>query len=104
MRFKQPKPAALDFAGAEAMAAAALAFLTSDPQRLNRFLGDTGMDPQQLAQSLSDGGGGVLSAALDLIVCDESLLLVFASELRRKPEEIMRAQALLQGPTPQMSM
>lgn len=104
MRFKQPKPAPLDYAGAETIAAGAMAFLASDPARLTRFLADTGMDPQALAACLADGGGGILSAALDHIVCDESLLLVFASELRRKPEEMMLAQALLQGPTPQTSM
>ena len=104
MRFKQPKPARLDRAGAEAIAASALEFLTADPARLVRFLGDTGMDPHGLAASLADGGAGVLAAALDHIVADESLLLVFASELRRKPEEIMGAQMLLQGPTPLSSL
>ena len=104
MRFKQPKPARLDRAGAEALAASAMEFLTADGSRLARFLGDTGMDPQALAQSLSSGGSGVLDAALDHIVADESLLLVFASEVRRKPEEIMQAQHILQGPTPLTSM
>ena len=104
MRFKTPKPAALNYAGAEALAAQALAFLTSDEARLARFLADTGMAPQDLAAALSDGGGGVLSAALDHIVTDESLLLVFASDVRRKPEEIMLAQHLLQGPAPPTSM
>ena len=104
MRFKQPKPARLDRKGAEALAASALAFLTAEPTRLNRFLSETGMDPQTLATSLQDGGAGVLDAALDHIVSDESLLLVFASDVRRKPEEIMEAQHLLQGPAPLTSM
>ena len=104
MRFKQPKQPPLDYAGAEALAAQAMAFLTSDPARLSRFLSDTGMDPRELAGSLADGGAGVLAAALDHIVCDESLLLVFASEVRRKPEEIVLAHALLQGPAPQTSV
>lgn len=97
MRFKQPKPVPLDFSGAEAIAAQAMAFLTAEPARLSRFLADTGTDPRQLAGSLTEGGAGVLAAALDHIVCDESLLLVFASELRRKPEEIVMAQHILQG-------
>jgi Protein of unknown function (DUF3572) len=104
MRFKQPKPAPLDHAGAEALAAQSLTFLTADPNRLNRFLADSGMDPQQLAASLTTGGTGILAAALDHIVGDESLLLVFASEVRCKPEEIMMAHTILQGPTPLNSM
>ena len=104
MLFKQPKPVPLTYSGAEALAAEAMAFITSDPQRLTRFLADTGMDPQQLAGSLASDGGGILSAAMDHLVSDESLLMVFASEIRRKPEEIMHAHALLQGPAPLTSM
>ena len=74
------------------------------PARLDRFLADSGMDPQQLAESLSAGETGILAAALDHIVCDESLLMVFASEVRCKPEEIMMAHTLLQGPAPLSSM
>jgi Protein of unknown function (DUF3572) len=97
MRFKEPKPERLDHAGAEAMAAHALAFLAAEPNRLTRFLGDSGMEPQQLAASLAGGELGVLEAALEHILGDESLLLVFASDLRQKPEAIMLAHALLQG-------
>ena len=104
MRFKQPKAAPLDHAGAEELAAQSLAFLTSDPARLNRFLADSGMDPQQLAVSLAEGGSGILAAALDHIVSDESLLLVFASDIRRKPEEIKTAHANLQGPAAMTSL
>lgn len=104
MRFKQPKAPPLDHAAAEAIAAEAMAFLTYEPTRLTRFLADSGMDPQQLAESLAEGNNGVLAAALDHIVCDESLLLVFGANLRRKPEEIVQAQVILQGPEPQGSM
>ena len=104
MHFKPPRRPPLDYAGAEAIAAEAMAFLTADEARLARFLGETGMQPHELAASLADGGAGVLSACLDHIAGDESLLLVFAGELRRKPEEIMIAQALLQGPAPKTSM
>ena len=104
MWLKQPKPKALDRAGAEALAAEAMAFLTADEARLTRFLGDSGLDPGALAAALSDGGGGVIEAALEHVVSDESLLLVFASEIRRKPEELMMAHALLAGPTPYASV
>jgi Protein of unknown function (DUF3572) len=103
-RFKTPKQPSLDRAGAEAMAASALAFLTADSARLTRFLADTGLDPQTLAQGLSDGGAGVIDAALEHVMADESLLLVFASEVRRKPEEIMAAQHILAGPAPDRSV
>jgi hypothetical protein len=97
MRFKAAKSPPLDREGAEAMAASALAFLAADPDRLARFMTETGMDPQALASGLKDGGAGVIEAALDHIAADESLLLVFASEVRRKPDEIMLAQYLLSG-------
>ncbi len=100
MRFKQPKPKGIDRPAAEAIAAEALALLAAEPGRLTRFLGDSGMDPNTLAAGLSTGDDGVLAAALDHVVCDESLLLVLASELRRKPEDIMIAHALMQGPAP----
>jgi Protein of unknown function (DUF3572) len=108
VRLKQPKPAPLDRAAAEALAAEAMAFLTADGARLARFLGDSGLDPPTLAAALANGGAnggdGVLDAALDHVVSDESLLLVFASEVRRKPEEVMAARALLAGPAPYASI
>ena len=104
MRFKQPKPARLDRVGAEAIAATALAFLTADPARLVRFLGDSGMDPAGLAHSLATGAHDMMPAALGHVAADESLLLLFASEARQKPETIMAALALLEGPAPQTSM
>ncbi len=104
MWLKQPKPKALNRADAEALAAEAMAFLTADGARLARFLGDSGLDPSALAAALSAGGNGVIEAALEHVVSDESLMLVFASEIRRKPEELMTAQALLAGPTPYASI
>jgi hypothetical protein len=104
VRLKQPKPAPLDRAAAEALAAESVAFLTADGARLARFLGDSGLDPSTLAAALANGGDGVLDAALDHVVSDESLLLVFASEVRRKPEEVMAARALLAGPAPYASI
>lgn len=104
MRFKQPKPKGIDRAAAEAIAAEALAFLTADPGRLTRFLSESGMDPKALAAGLTAGDDGVLAAALDHVVCDESLLLVLASELRRTPDDIMTAHSLMQGPAPLTSI
>jgi hypothetical protein len=104
MRLKQPKPAPLDRATAEALAAEAVAFLTADSARLSRFLGDSGLDPGALAAAIASGGDGIFDAALDHVASDESLFLVFASEVRRKPEEIMAARALLAGPTPYASI
>ena len=91
MRFKTPTQPPLDHRTAEDIAAQAIAFLTSEPSRLTRFLSETGMLPNELAASLANGGTDMLSACLDHVVCDESLLLVFASEIRRKPEDVMMA-------------
>jgi hypothetical protein len=104
VRLKQPKPAPLDRAAAEALAAESVAFLTADAARLDRFLCDSGLEPAGLAAALAKGGDGVLDAALEHVVSDESLLLVFASEVRRKPEDVMAAHALLAGPAPYASI
>ena len=97
MRFKQSRPKALDREGAEAIAATALAFLAAEPARLGDFMKNSGMTPEALTAGLVAAEPGLLAAALDHIVCDESLLLVFASEVRRKPEEVLLAQHLLQA-------
>ena len=87
------KSAHLDRDQAEAIALRALAFLAEDPTRLGRFLALTGMGPHELRAGAS--GGETLSAVLDYVLHDESLLLEFTANNAIAPAMIAPAQALL---------
>lgn len=82
---------------AEMIAIEALAFLADEPSRLARFLAETGMAADTLIRHASSPR--TMQAILDHLMSDESLLLVFAAEKSRRPEEIAAAQSILSGPT-----
>ena len=84
---------------AEALAAEGLGFLASDMERLEPFLSLTGLDPRNLRKAAAEPG--FLAGVLDHIAGNERLLLVFAAESGRRPEDIARAHALLAGPSPE---
>jgi hypothetical protein len=94
--FKPAKSAGLSVETAEALAATALAALTGDPPRLQRFMADSGIGPDDLRAAL--GSRDILIAALEHVLADESLLLVVATEANTKPETLMAALHLLQTP------
>ena len=77
-------------------------FLASDGLRISNFLRDTGLEPQQLGALV--GSRDFLGAVLDFVVRDESLLMVFAAEAGHRPELVMGAHRLLQGPEPETSL
>lgn len=77
-------------------AIAALGFLATDPERLERFLALSGLGPHNLRRAAADPG--FLSAVLDYIVGDERLLLAFAQDQRLPPAEVVRARDALGGP------
>ena len=80
---------------AEHIAIQALAFLAEDPSRLSRFFSLTGMTPDALT---SDAGNpAVLTALLDHLMGDESLLLTFPSNCGVEPADIARARRALAG-------
>jgi hypothetical protein len=83
----------LDRSNAEAIALSALTFLAEDGERLGRFLALTGMGPADLRASA--GSTGTLSAVLDYLLGDESLLLVFAASKGVSPQDLAPARALL---------
>ena len=83
---------------AEALAVEGLGFLASDMERLEPFLSLTGLDPSNLRKAAA--GPGFLAGVLDHIAGNERLLLAFAAESGRRPEDIARAHAVLSGPTP----
>ena len=78
---------------AEGIAAGALNFLASEPERLVRFLQLSGLSPASL--SASAGSPHMLQAVLMHLLGDESLLLVYASEARLNPEQIGAAERLI---------
>ena len=63
--------------------------LTTDPERLGRFLALSGLDPATIREAA--GSDGFLPAVLDYVVSDEPLLLDIARETGFAPEAIVAA-------------
>lgn len=82
-------------AAAEAVAVEALGFLAADSERLSRFVELCGLDPSNLRAAAAQPG--FLAGVLDHIASDESLLVTFAANAGKNPEEVARACALLSG-------
>lgn len=85
----------LDRDRAQTIALMALAFLARDMARLGRFLALTGIGPADLKQNARSPQ--TLTAILDHLLQDESLLLVFTSDAGLEPEIIAPARQLLAG-------
>jgi hypothetical protein len=83
---------------AETVAAEAFAFLASDPARLVPFLESSGLDIADVKRRA--GSREFLTFVIDHIVRDEPLLLIFAAETGRKPEQVMLAAHVLAGDIP----
>jgi Protein of unknown function (DUF3572) len=86
----------LDVDAAEGLAAAGLAFLAEDTTRLSHFLTSTGLAPRHLRTEA--GSRAVLTAVLEHLMGDESLLLVFAVNKGIEPQTVAQALAVLQEP------
>lgn len=80
---------------AETIALQALAFLASDTERLEHFMGNTGLTPQDLSERASETD--MLVSVLDALLADESALLMFATERAVEPEAIYPARMILSG-------
>lgn len=74
---------------AENVALTAFSFLTSDEERLSRFLAVSGLRPDTIRSAASSPG--FFAGILDYVVSDEPLLMALARELNTKPEHIMQA-------------
>ena len=70
---------------AENVAVGAFSFITSDEERLGRFLAVSGLQPDTIRSAAASPG------FLDYVVSDEPLLVALAKELNTKPEHIMSA-------------
>jgi hypothetical protein len=86
----------LDRPAAEDIAIKALTFLTSDPERLARFLALTGLGPETIRAAASTPG--FLKAVLDHVAGQEDLLLSLADEMGTRPETVVEARRLLAAP------
>ena len=80
---------------AETLAIQALAFIAAEPERLEGFLGATGLTVDRLRESATapDFLGGVLEHML----ADESLLLAFADSAAIDPAAVARARSARGG-------
>lgn len=74
----------------------ALLFLVEEPGRLDRFLGQSGLEPAELHAQASSPD--MLLAVLDHLLADESQLLVFAAQIGLEPLDVVRAHRTLAGP------
>jgi hypothetical protein len=79
----------------ETLALQALAFIAGDDDRLERFIGLTGVDPASLRTIARDPAG--LGSVLDYLLGWEPLLLEFAAAHALKPESIAIARRKLPG-------
>ena len=81
---------------AQTLALKALAFLASEPERLEPFLATTGLGPATLRSAAQEPG--FLLGVLDHLCASDSLLLEFAGNLHLKPEMVAQAREVLSGP------
>jgi Protein of unknown function (DUF3572) len=91
---KKMQSASVD--SARSLAVSALTFIAADPDRLNRFLGLTGLGPENLRTAAADPA--FLGSVLDYLVADEKLLVEFAADAGLKPEAVARAHEALGRP------
>ncbi|MBA2127145.1 DUF3572 domain-containing protein [Hyphomicrobium methylovorum] len=80
---------------AEALALQVLTFLLTEPERTSRFLALTGASLADLRQDAL--APELQTSALDYLLSDESLLLMFCQEAGVQPETVAPAYALLGG-------
>ncbi len=93
-----PPEASAAHEAAERIAIAALAFLGSEPERLNRFLALTGLSPAHLRAAAA--GPGFLAGVLDHVLADETLLTAFAASEGLDPAKVAAARGRLTPPDP----
>lgn len=70
----------------EAIAIEALGFLAAEPERLDRFLALTGLDPASLRTAA--GESGFTAALLSYLASDDTVLLAFAQATGRSAQAL----------------
>ena len=91
------KASSLNAADASIIALNLIAYIASDEDRLERFLGLSGISLNDLQSSAAspEFQGFILDYALQ----DESLIIAFAESCSMKPETLQRARFALPGAT-----
>jgi hypothetical protein len=90
---KALSPAARE--AAEMLAIQALGFIAAEPERLEAFLGATGLTLDRLRESAT--APDFLAGVLEHMLADESLLLAFAESAAIDPAAVARARNALGG-------
>jgi len=85
---------------AETLALKALAFLADEDETIGRFLGSSGLYPQDLRERLDDPT--LLAAVLDFVLSDDKLLLAFAQRESVDPKLVHTARRALPGAPPDL--
>ncbi len=85
---------------AQSIAILALSYLTRDQDRLDRFMGWTGLAADDLARAPANPD--ILGGVLDYVLGDEQLLMEFTEDAAIAPEEPAYARRALPGYMPQM--
>ncbi|MBV9456049.1 MAG: DUF3572 domain-containing protein [Bradyrhizobium sp.] len=81
---------------AEIVAIQALSFVAGDPERLGRFLAETGIGPDTLRKSASDAR--FLASVLDFVLSDDASVKAFAKASELHPTNIAAAREVLGDP------
>lgn len=92
---KKSRPGSMTREAAEAVGLKVLLFMVGDELRLERFLRETGLDPEDLKARA--GEAEMLSALIGHLLEDESQLLVFTATERMDPADVHAARAALGG-------
>lgn len=82
---------------AEETAIAVLSWIAVEPELLDRFMALTGTDPSTLRRSAADPG--FLAGVLDFVMNHEPTLMAFCAATSTPPERVVRAHAVLAGPS-----
>jgi hypothetical protein len=77
------------------LAIQALAFIAEEPERLNRFLGVTGIPLAEIRAAATQPG--FLAGVLEHMLGDESLLIAFAASAGIDPAGVAHAHSALGG-------
>jgi hypothetical protein len=80
---------------AEMLAIQVLGFIAEEPERLNRFLGMSGIPLAQIRAAAREPG--FLAGVLEHMLGEESLLIAFAASTGIDPAEVARARGALGG-------
>ncbi len=81
---------------AEIVAIQALSFIAGEPERLGRFLAESGIGPETLRSAATDPQ--FLVGVLDFVLRDDALVKAFADSVELDPTNVAAARQVLGDP------